>query len=486
MKSPLIMAFHLAAALALSAAFVPQPQPVARQADEPGGTISYGNEYIRWEHEARTGRLVGAYVLNDSPENLLAAPLGFQVAVENGDGETELYENCGEPSSLDFGENEVAMTYKLCRNGHPDATLPLTVTHTIRYGEWGEATHHVHVEPAGRIARLLRLSPVVLTTTDKFDTCGAREMRVCGTDKWALSGVADWTSLRNESAEPYRCARVPLYLLLFKRGGAGIEFCLGSDLAQWEALGPRQNGILRRDEQRHAFEFTVSPFDSVAPRDLDSALDFDFRLTLPFVRPKMAPLRAAVSLLYFNRGAEHRWPTDEDLQELQAGGVSLMRLHNDCDFLHDGIFWRDAVYPPYPEAEMAKMDDCIARAAKFGLRVVPYFSMKEMHPEARWFAEHGLEWAKLNDPNGSVWVTGWTGGLVFGGVMCLKSGWLEVRKATIAEALKNHGFKGIYFDWCAAIECASTRHCDRHHWDIDEQIELLRWANALKGPDGEQ
>ena len=257
-----------------------------------------------------------------------------------------------------------------------------------------------------------------------------------------------------------------------------------SDISQWEALGEKQSGVLIHNKEKHSYEFTVSAYDSDQKGTLDGVYEFDYRLTLPFIHKKMCPIRPAESMCYYERGSANRWPTEADFQSMQDAGYTLLKIHNDCDNCHDGIFWRDAVYPPYPPAVMKQMDESLATAAKHGMKVVPYISMKEMHPDAPWFKEHSLEWAKLNAPNDPIWITSW-GDLVFGGVMCLKSGWLEKRKATIKQILDNHAFKGVYFDWCTALECNNNRHFAKHHWDIDEHIELLKWTKALSGPDGE-
>ncbi len=444
----------------------------------------YKNDFIQWKYDSDKGGLNGAYVLNDSKDNLLVEPVGFQMVLEKDDGSLDVYEYAGLTSIPTFEENSIILSYCL-KNRKTNKVLDgVTITNAIRDGGFGDLEQRIRLETKTPITNLRRLSPVVLKTTDQFDTYGAKEMRACGNDKWGLNGVADWLSLKTDKEEIYRCSRVPLYMLLFERGGAGIEYCMMSDISQWEALGEKQSGILIHNKEKHSYEFTVSAYDSDEKGRLDGVYEFDFRLTLPFIHKKMCPIRPAESMCYYERGSANRWPTEADFQSMQDAGYTLLKIHNDCDNCHDGIFWRDAVYPPYPPAVMKQMDESLATAAKHGMKVVPYISMKEMHPDAPWFKEHSLEWAKLNAPNDPIWITSW-GDLVFGGVMCLKSGWLEKRKATIKQILDNHAFKGVYFDWCTALECNNNRHFAKHHWDIDEHIELLKWTKALSGPDGE-
>ena len=446
--------------------------------------FDYKNDFIHWKYDSDKGGLNGAYVLNDSKDNLLLEPVGFQMVLENDNGSLDVYEYAGLASIPTFEENSIILSYCL-KNRKTNKVLDgVTITNAIRDGGFGDLEQRIRLETKTPITNLRRLSPVVLKTTDQFDTYGAKEMRACGNDKWGLNGVADWLSLKTDKEEIYRCSRVPLYMLLFERGGAGIEYCMMSDISQWEVLGEKQSGVLIHNKEKHSYEFTVSAYDSEQKGTLDGIYEFDYRLTLPFVRKKMCPIRPAESMCYYERGSANRWPTEADFQSMQDAGYTLLKIHNDCDNCHDGIFWRDAVYPPYPPAVMKQMDESLATAAKHGMKVVPYISMKEMHPDAPWFKDHSQEWAKLNEPNDPIWITSW-GDLVFGGVMCLKSGWLEKRKATIKQILDNHAFKGVYFDWCTALECNNTRHFAKHHWDIDEHIELLKWTKALCGADGE-
>ncbi|MBR4417779.1 MAG: hypothetical protein IKS67_13460, partial [Victivallales bacterium] len=221
-----------------SPSFPPRPTPVTSSLNGRKSLQTFENEFIRWEHDSKSGALTGAYVLNDSSDNILTAPMSFQIALENADGSLEIFENTGFASSLAFEKDGVVMQYgfKSLKTG---AGLPgVTVNHAIHYGEWGDAEHRIKLEAKTPLTNLRKLSPIILKMMDKtFDTYGAKEMRVCGHDKWGLSGVADWLSLKTDQDEIYRCSRVPLYLLLFERGGAGIEYSMMSDISQWEALG---------------------------------------------------------------------------------------------------------------------------------------------------------------------------------------------------------------------------------------------------------
>ena len=67
--------------------------------------------------------------------------------------------------------------------------------------------------------------------------------------------------------------------------------------------------------------------------------------------------------------------------------------------------------------------------------------------------------------------------------MCLNSGWMQKRRDTIDEVLRNHAFNGVYYDWCSAKECVNPEHGPKH-WDFRKLIEHLLWTYERVGKDG--
>ena len=159
-----------------------------------------------------------------------------------------------------------------------------------------------------------------------------------------------------------------------------------------------------------------------------------------------------------------------------------MRIHNDGDSFDNGIFWRATVYPPYPPDEMKKMDQTLELARRHQINVVPYFSLHEYHPDADGFKENARKWGWIAGEGDDIVPTRFRNS-IFGYLMCLQSGWLEKRKASIGEVLSRHAFSGVYYDWCIAIECFNHSH-GPHHWDYRKLIELLEWTLKRIGPAG--
>ena len=285
-------------------------------------------------------------------------------------------------------------------------------------------------------------------------------------------------------------AYLPASVLIFARGLEGIELALEDDLHNWDYFGSkfagRQQTYVNFSRVRRAYEIRICPLDCYhAGQSIEGDYTFDFRMSLPFVRQNITPLRPCASgLFYNNRGFAKRWPSKDDVSAWQKAGVTMMRLHNDGNSFNNDIFWRDAAYPPYPLPEMAKMDEFLANAKAAGISVVPYFSCKEFHPDAAGFKEHAEEWSRLIDVDDTMIVNYCKGG-VFGAQMCLESGWLQKRKDSIDEVLCKHAFNGVYYDWCTGFECVHEKHAKGRHWDNDKLLELLEWSYQRAGDDGE-
>jgi hypothetical protein len=168
---------------------------------------------------------------------------------------------------------------------------------------------------------------------------------------------------------------------------------------------------------------------------------------------------------------------------MEEAGVTLMRLHNDCDNFGNGIFWRDGAYPPYPVEEMAAMDVALEGAEHHNISVVPYISLHEFHPEAEDFEENASAWYREAVPGFGMIPNYWHPHGLFGYQMCLKSPWYEKRIKSIETTLKNHAFRGVYYDWCYGKECFNKEH-GPHHWDNGDLTRLLEWSWEEVGPEG--
>ncbi len=431
----------------------------------------FENEYIRWTHSPESGQLTGAEVKNGTGKNLLAAPLHSAIVrMEEGTPVTYTAGACAE--SVETSENSVRT---VCRFFNADGRpMPgFRVEHTTEYGAFGEARHTMRFVPETALRHIATFQPVIFAVPDTFNQLGVRERHINGPGYWSQHPV-HWLKLHGGTCYqdflPRLSCHLPLSMLFLHSGADGLQIELGDDLDAWEPHPGYQESAVIYDGVTHCYNVRYASFLTRQDESFTEPFTLQFRMTLPFVRRNIVPLRRAACGILYHRNFQNRWPSDEDLQSLANAGFDLLRVHCDADTFKNGIFWRGATYPPFPPEEMAKMDDFLVRAHKYGIHAVPYFSVKEMHPDADAYKAHALEWARLSAGDSQMKVS------KFGSVMCLESGWEAFRKEMIRLPLANHDFDGIYYDWCTGLECRNKAHCGKTHWDNDKLLEHLKWT----------
>ncbi len=67
------------------------------------------------------------------------------------------------------------------------------------------------------------------------------------------------------------------------------------------------------------------------------------------------------------------------------------------DYREDGPFWHDSCYPTYDRENKKKMDWVIEQIHKRGMKIVPYFSLKELHPDAPEYKKFSEKWKRTID-----------------------------------------------------------------------------------------
>lgn len=272
----------------------------------------------------------------------------------------------------------------------------------------------------------------------------------------------------------------PLWIFCFHRFVEGFDLSPTSNLAAWEEGLVGQSGVgnyaIRGESAPERIVIERRPLSMATPLVVPAgSYTFGWYLGLPRI------VERADRRLYHVSFGNHPWPSDEDVARWSEAGVNVVRLHN--DFAADGVFWHDGDWPPYDEAGMAELRRVIATCHRYEIKVVPYFSIYEMHPEAPGYADNVGTWKRSNDQVGTEHHNYVRNG-EFGVQMCPQSGWLERRKHDIALAYKELGFDGIYYDWVNNLPCNNANHDPREHHAIDEIIDLLQWTRDLVGHDG--
>ena len=461
------------------------------------GKLVIENAFVRWEHDpAAGGELSGAYVLNGTARNILTKPQFTALCpwLRNGWRSYHSFETrraAAEEfsfSARDDGGVDVRFASRFV-DADGKALDGARVVHTVRYRASGAADHAVEIV-LDRDIDLGQVHVGSFAVRDDFDRLGVRP---CSTMSWLLEhqNPCIWANLVHAKSLPaYKSHFLPLSVLFLKSGVEAVEMALGDNLAAWDCVGTEipglAQGIVFGASDPWRYEAVFAPLDSPRAGNILKAGShrFTYRMSLPYVKRKIVPLEIAGALLKKSDTPAGRWPAEDEIRAMVADGVALQRLHNDGDSRGDGIFWRDAGYPPYPPDEMANMDACLAAAGRAGADVVPYFSCKEWHPETADFAEKADRCARRVVP-GERFLENRYGKTIFGMQMCLESDWYETRRRTIEQALDNHAFNGVYYDWCMGLECINGSHGNGgRHWDNDRHLALMEWSRAKVGRDG--
>ena len=449
------------------------------------------NKYVRCVHDlSRGGELTEAVILNGSGKNLFARPQCTIIGVIEVGGYHCYRSDAGAAENFTLTEHKGNPVLEFtCRPADTEGNrLPgLTLRHRIEYAPQGEALHTVTLSAAERIRDLGMVQIGSLYPAKRMDTLAVLPSNV--EMPMPYGSCCRWYRLTGASTEKYMTRWTPNAVLVFQRGADGFQYVRGDDLASWESIGGVLPGfgmgLFRYRRDLDAYEIRMAPLDCRKPGQYLEKGDtvFGFSLAFPYVKKNIVPLSpCSGNLLQEDRGFAGRWPTDEDFGRWEKAGVSLMRLHNDGDSLRNGIFWRDAAYPPYPPEEMMKMNQMLETAHRHHLDAVPYFSLHEYHPQAAGFKRNAHKWGRIAEKGDDI-IPSYSSSGYFGYFMCLNSGWLKKRRDTIDEVLRKHAFAGIYYDWCTALECINPEH-GPHHWDFRKLIEHLLWTYDRVGKDG--
>ncbi len=277
---------------------------------------------------------------------------------------------------------------------------------------------------------------------------------------------------------------LPLYLSMIRRGVEGIELFRGDDIENdgrvfTEGEEGQSYCDIQYNSDKNIISLRYEPYGNwTIPITVAAGkYDFSYYLGLPFPKGENR-----VHTPYFHVGINSQWPDEKQMDTYAEAGIKLIRLHN--DYREDGPFWRDGYYPPYDNGNMKKMDWVIEQVHKRNMKIVPYFSLKELHPDCPEYKRYSEEWKRTTDKKLSV-IHNYAGSGEFGAQMCLRSNWLDFRKKSIDMVLSNHNFDGIYYDWVVSLYCNNPLHLNgKRHTDIEELLDLIFWTRERVGPDG--
>ena len=150
-------------------------------------------------------------------------------------------------------------------------------------------------------------------------------------------------------------------------------------------------------------------------------------------------------------------------------------------------YWRMGGYPPYSDpADMRDLARLVKSAHRLGMKIVPYTTPAEIHPEVPVFNKSIRQWRQQVVPDGGTVFhsTGCYPGAVWGALVCPGAkGMRDFYLDFVKKYVRNHNFDGIYVDLASKVNCYNTLHGPAHHGGIDGLWEILGKAREFVGPD---
>jgi len=363
------------------------------------------------------------------------------------------------------------------RNGHTASGIKFEYIHEYREG-------HVKVTRKYGFDREVEIPEVGIGCMDiipELRDFAARPSHVSADDTYRTS-VASWGEVDLGDKVAFEDKDIPLYMGVFRRGVEGIEFLPGADLEEWSKLiGEKDRGRfqiwggLNPKSIRILIEPLISRTGAHDGIRLSGEYTFASYMGLPKI-PEKVP-RKYMHMAFGN----HPWPSDDEIRRWAYSGVTIVRLHN--DYHPSGDFWHDGSWPPYDERDMSELRRVIDTCHRYGIKVVPYFSLYEINPKSDAFAGGYVAWRRTIDERATLIET-YPPTHYYGFGMCLKSGWKEFLKGYVKKVVKILGFDGIYYDYSQYWFCNNKLHCKGDHTSIEGLIDFMEYTRDLLGEDG--
>lgn len=304
---------------------------------------------------------------------------------------------------------------------------------------------------------------------------------------WMNFSASHTVEINKPGEELSKYNYIPYNYYFYDKYVEGIDFEPDSEIYRWDNNFSKEGGegLYLVKKQDNCIYLKRSPLTVEKPRKIfKGAYSLGYYLGLPKIYDKVPRKWHFVSTRMF--------PKDEVLKGWAESGINLLKLHNDCS--KDGVHWRNGCYPPYDPRNMEEMRRVIGTAHSLGMKVMLYFSLYELHPDApgfenarKWCREpyarkDSLWWKFVKD--GAIYNPASLGNDYFGAQMCLLSGWMDKLKGDIKNAYDDLGVDGIYFDYVTNSYCGNLYHHDNKHTTMDGVIEILEWTKNLVGKDG--
>lgn len=469
--------------------------------DETPGGITVTNGFWRCTHFSGRGGAIGEIVFPyGRNRNILVAPLSA-TAREFIDDRPQ------HPCFRDSGDRNARIELL---SVDPDRIILCTTAGLYDengvYGGIDAITEYEYRSNRIGVRRLLRftdravpvnrVTPICAELTDELDHWTVRRSPISELGEQTAhqfqtmvgsNGPNYWGNIESCNVA-YREWHVSGQLALYRKKGEALEIVPGGELRQWNYQFENvpdacSYSYIKRFFAPRRHVMGIDAYFGMfrpAPVKFSGDYEFTFYLGLPNLRPE-GPTRRAVFVDHPLRIREgFRWATEDEIRTLAEDGVQLLVHHHDgpggYGLWPDGsFFWPDGVCPPYDRTERENLRRTIGLIHRYGMKVIPYFNVFEIHPSAPAFAGHEDEWARIF--RGRKYLNHTVGG-VFGLSVCLHSGFAGFLRGYIEQVLREFDFDGVYFDGVHPFYC---EHGGTAHYTVTEMLELMEWTRRLIG-----
>ena len=456
--------------------------------------VTVSTPYWEVTHDARQGWCVSSIVIrNGRNRNLLRGPVAssfcqFQTHVPDYPEFSDQFDRTARIEISASSREQISLRVTGTLADKKGKKAPVRYAHCYTYHSYGALTTTRRFV-ADKIPGISRISIGAMRLAghlseycirESYDDFMALPRRIWGT-RFGVS-FARWEKVNKNAQIVFNRYSIPAYLCFFERDMEGIDVFPGSQTHQWVV---RSNGVnlcqrtaLIYDAGSDTMALSLDPLFETLGRE-PAALQGEFAFTtvigLPH-KPKHLPSKL------FHVGINSRsWPSGGTLKKWGKAGVGLVRLHDDG--YHPASFWKDGSYPPYDPANMRKMDRVIRSAHQNGIKIIPYFSLLELHKDTPEFRGNWQAWRKVFAGSDEILFTQGQGE-GFGGLMCLQSGWAACLKEQVKRILERHDFDGVYYDWCfGAMVCDHPGHAPGRHTMTEEMMDFVYWTRKYIGAD---
>lgn len=459
---------------------------------ETGSGVKVVSEY--WETfyaKTKGGTLSGIKFKYGSGKNILTSPLDSCVRKKEGPEYVFYNESlCAKPDiSVTQNNGDIVVTSEGMYFSEAGKQINVRYKRTCRYEKFGVLNVKLEMTFIEPIDQVIEVGTAWLGVAETLNAVGYRPAPEVdpGATFTGHAGFCIWHEFLNGNhynAHQKIGRYLPLYICMVNRRVEGIEIFRDDDIEKdSKTFAPGEEGQscceIRHNAGINSINLRYDPYANFRmPVTVNAGTyNFSYCIGLPFSKGahKVHPA-------YFHANIGNQWPDEKELDVYAESGIKLIRLHN--DYREDGNFWHDGCYPPYDKTSMERMDRVIRQVHDRNMKIVPYFSLKELHPDCPEYKLHGELWKRTVDNKFSI-IHNYAGTGEFGAQMCLRSNWFDFRKASIDEVLSKHAFDGVYYDWALALYCNNPAHMNgRKHTDIEEFLNLIFWTRKRIGAEG--